>query len=78
MTSATAKVPKPAVESANPIAWVTALIAAIIAVGLNSENSSACPSVAAKLRPDRTLVALRLAGRAAGCSAAGNSGAACT
>ena len=31
MTSATAKVSKPAVESANPIAWVTALIAAIIA-----------------------------------------------
>ncbi len=34
MTSATAKVPKPAVESANPIAWVTALIAAIIAAVL--------------------------------------------
>jgi lactate permease len=31
VTSATAKVSKPAVESANPIAWVTALIAAIIA-----------------------------------------------
>ena len=34
MTSATAKVPKPAVESANPVAWVTALIAVIIATVL--------------------------------------------
>jgi lactate permease len=31
VTSTTAKVSKPAVESANPVAWVTALIAAIVA-----------------------------------------------
>ena len=34
MTSATAKVPKPAVESANPVAWVTALVVALIAAVL--------------------------------------------
>src|SRR5579872_4908027 len=43
---------------------------------LNSEASSTRPSLAAKLRPDGTLVAVSLAGRAAGCSAAGNAGAA--
>src|SRR5579872_1429974 len=43
---------------------------------LNSEASSTRPSLAAKLRPDGTLVALRLAGRVASSSAAGNAGAA--
>ena len=40
MTSATAKVPKPAVESANPVAWVTALVVALIAAVEYGEQRS--------------------------------------